>query len=134
VRQTLARQQAWGAEAGEVHGCLPLASKYHGMFGSSGVCTCGSRTPSLSCRCKFERGEDDKRCLFYQRAYNSMCPPEWVSERPGSMCRPGLAGLEHMPAAGTCQQQLSTPQFLLTCSSSPQAPGLYSMRNNSATV
>ncbi|WIA10170.1 hypothetical protein OEZ86_000328 [Tetradesmus obliquus] len=31
-------------------------------------------------KCKFERGEDDKRCLFYQRAYNSMCPPEWVEE------------------------------------------------------
>ncbi|KAF6265356.1 cytochrome c oxidase, subunit VIb [Scenedesmus sp. NREL 46B-D3] len=31
-------------------------------------------------KCKFERGEDDKRCLFYQRAYKSMCPPDWVEE------------------------------------------------------
>eukprot|EP00882_Tetradesmus_deserticola_P000935 GHRQ01001015.1.p1 GENE.GHRQ01001015.1~~GHRQ01001015.1.p1 ORF type:complete len:171 (+),score=51.87 GHRQ01001015.1:121-633(+) len=35
-------------------------------------------------KCKFERGEDDKRCLFYQRAYNSMCPPDWVSARQQS--------------------------------------------------
>lgn len=31
------------------------------------------------CRCKFERGSEDKRCQFYKRAYESLCPPEWVS-------------------------------------------------------
>eukprot|EP00775_Hariotina_reticulata_P010868 gene10869-11022_t len=31
-------------------------------------------------KCKFERGSDDKRCQFYKRAYESLCPPDWVEE------------------------------------------------------
>jgi hypothetical protein len=30
-------------------------------------------------RCSFERGADDTRCQFYKNAYESMCPPDWVS-------------------------------------------------------
>lgn len=31
-------------------------------------------------KCKFERGAEDQRCLFYKRAYQSLCPPEWLEE------------------------------------------------------
>lgn len=34
-------------------------------------------------RCVFERGEEDDRCKFYQRAFKSLCPPEWVSDGSG---------------------------------------------------
>eukprot|EP00199_Chlamydomonas_sp_CCMP681_P004570 CAMPEP_0119101100 /NCGR_PEP_ID=MMETSP1180-20130426/232_1 /TAXON_ID=3052 ORGANISM="Chlamydomonas cf sp, Strain CCMP681" /NCGR_SAMPLE_ID=MMETSP1180 /ASSEMBLY_ACC=CAM_ASM_000741 /LENGTH=143 /DNA_ID=CAMNT_0007085151 /DNA_START=79 /DNA_END=510 /DNA_ORIENTATION=+ len=29
-------------------------------------------------KCAHERGEDHPRCVFYQRAYQSMCPSDWV--------------------------------------------------------
>jgi len=28
----------------------------------------------------FERGQDSQRCAFYQRAYDSLCPADWVEE------------------------------------------------------
>ena len=31
-------------------------------------------------KCVFERGPDAERCAFYRRAYESMCPEEWVEE------------------------------------------------------
>jgi hypothetical protein len=31
-------------------------------------------------RCTFERGEGAERCAFYKRAYESLCPAEWVEE------------------------------------------------------
>lgn len=31
-------------------------------------------------KCKFERGDGDQRCQFYKRAYESLCPPDWVEE------------------------------------------------------
>jgi hypothetical protein len=34
------------------------------------------------CRCAFERGSDDTRCQFYKNAYESLCPPDWVSACP----------------------------------------------------
>lgn len=33
----------------------------------------------VACRCAFERGTDDTRCQFYKNAYESLCPPDWVS-------------------------------------------------------
>ena len=30
------------------------------------------------CRCIAEKGEDEPECQFYQRAYRSICPSEWV--------------------------------------------------------
>lgn len=30
-------------------------------------------------RCLYERGEEHPRCQFYQKAYQSLCPSEWVS-------------------------------------------------------
>lgn len=33
----------------------------------------------VPCRCAFERGNDDTRCQFYKNAYESLCPPDWVS-------------------------------------------------------
>lgn len=30
-------------------------------------------------RCAFERGAEDSRCQFYKNAYESLCPPDWVS-------------------------------------------------------
>lgn len=29
-------------------------------------------------RCVFERGEDHARCQFYQKAYQSLCPADWL--------------------------------------------------------
>lgn len=29
-------------------------------------------------KCVFERGEDHARCQFYQKAYESMCPADWL--------------------------------------------------------
>ncbi|KXZ41447.1 hypothetical protein GPECTOR_463g373 [Gonium pectorale] len=29
-------------------------------------------------KCIYERGEEHARCQFYQKAYQSMCPSEWV--------------------------------------------------------
>ncbi|EIE19535.1 cytochrome c oxidase subunit H [Coccomyxa subellipsoidea C-169] len=29
-------------------------------------------------KCAAEAGEDDDKCKFYQRAYRSICPGEWV--------------------------------------------------------
>uniref|UniRef100_A0A7S0WH22 Uncharacterized protein n=1 Tax=Chlamydomonas leiostraca TaxID=1034604 RepID=A0A7S0WH22_9CHLO len=29
-------------------------------------------------KCAHERGEDHPRCVFYQRAYQSLCPSEWL--------------------------------------------------------
>jgi hypothetical protein len=31
-------------------------------------------------KCTFERGEGAERCAFYKRAYESLCPAEWVEE------------------------------------------------------
>ncbi|KAG1679435.1 hypothetical protein FOA52_007727 [Chlamydomonas sp. UWO 241] len=31
-------------------------------------------------KCVFERGEDHERCQFYQRAYQSMCPSDWLEQ------------------------------------------------------
>ncbi|KAK9812567.1 hypothetical protein WJX73_009474 [Symbiochloris irregularis] len=31
-------------------------------------------------RCKAEKSEDDDECKFYQRAYRSLCPGDWVDE------------------------------------------------------
>lgn len=31
-------------------------------------------------KCLFERAEEDARCKFYKRAYESMCPAQWVEE------------------------------------------------------
>ncbi|KAI8466850.1 MAG: cytochrome c oxidase, subunit VIb [Monoraphidium minutum] len=31
-------------------------------------------------KCVFERGAEAQRCGFYKRAYESMCPEEWVDE------------------------------------------------------
>jgi hypothetical protein len=39
------------------------------------------------CRCAFERSEEEERCQFYKRAYESVCPSEWVSA--GSTQLPG---------------------------------------------
>ena len=35
--------------------------------------------PMRITRCVFERGEDHARCQFYQKAYQGMCPADWVS-------------------------------------------------------
>lgn len=38
-------------------------------------------------RCVKERGEDAEECKFYQKAYRSLCPDQWVScltSLPGS--------------------------------------------------
>lgn len=35
-------------------------------------------TPMSVVRCAAEAGEDDDKCKFYQRAYRSICPGEWV--------------------------------------------------------
>ncbi|KAJ9527552.1 hypothetical protein QJQ45_025828 [Haematococcus lacustris] len=29
-------------------------------------------------KCAHERGEDHPRCVFYQRAYQSLCPSDWL--------------------------------------------------------
>ncbi|KAF5826426.1 mitochondrial cytochrome c oxidase subunit [Dunaliella salina] len=29
-------------------------------------------------KCAHERGEDHPRCVFYQRAYQSLCPADWL--------------------------------------------------------
>mmetsp|Transcript_37278 Transcript_37278/g.82942 ORF Transcript_37278/g.82942 Transcript_37278/m.82942 type:complete len:148 (-) Transcript_37278:504-947(-) len=29
-------------------------------------------------KCVYERGEEDKRCQFYQRSYQAMCPADWL--------------------------------------------------------
>eukprot|EP00877_Chromochloris_zofingiensis_P011629 jgi/Chrzof1/671/Cz01g24170.t1 len=31
-------------------------------------------------KCLAERGEDEPRCQFYKRAYESLCPADWVEE------------------------------------------------------
>jgi cytochrome c oxidase subunit 6b len=31
-------------------------------------------------KCVFERGAEVERCAFYKRAYESLCPEEWVEE------------------------------------------------------
>jgi len=31
-------------------------------------------------KCVFERGAESERCAFYQRAYESLCPADWVEE------------------------------------------------------
>jgi len=31
-------------------------------------------------KCLYERGREDERCKFYSRAYQSLCPQEWVEE------------------------------------------------------
>ena len=34
-------------------------------------------------RCIAEKDEDSPDCKFYQKAYRSICPSEWVSVRAG---------------------------------------------------
>jgi cytochrome c oxidase subunit 6b len=31
-------------------------------------------------KCVFERGEEHERCQFYQRAYQSICPADWLEQ------------------------------------------------------
>eukprot|EP00884_Botryococcus_braunii_P023131 jgi/Botrbrau1/9501/Bobra.0252s0116.1 len=31
-------------------------------------------------KCKAEKGEDDPQCLYYQKAYRSLCPSEWLTK------------------------------------------------------
>lgn len=40
------------------------------------------------CRCAFERGAEDPRCTFYKNAYESLCPPDWVSSPVCSIAKP----------------------------------------------
>uniref|UniRef100_A0A7R9V159 Uncharacterized protein n=1 Tax=Chlamydomonas euryale TaxID=1486919 RepID=A0A7R9V159_9CHLO len=40
-------------------------------------------------KCVFERGDDHPRCQFYERAYMSMCPSDWL-ENWNEMCEKGL--------------------------------------------
>jgi cytochrome c oxidase subunit 6b len=32
-------------------------------------------------KCKAEKGEEDPECKYYQKAYRSICPVEWVGSR-----------------------------------------------------
>ncbi len=50
------------------------------------------RRGCLRNRCLYERGEEHPRCQFYQKAYQSMCPTEWVSKRMGAARCGAVAG------------------------------------------
>ena len=42
-------------------------------------------------KCAKEKGEDASECSFFQKAYRSICPGDWVERHvviPGFYCRP----------------------------------------------